>query len=87
MCSSDLSATRRLGIGPGDGGEIEAQSGGEIALGRQLLAGLHDAEPHIVRKRVGDGEIEGLAVRGEIGTPGHALSFMHANDIYKPYKK
>src|SRR5205085_11623239 len=86
--ADDQPAPRRLGISAGDGGEVEAERCGKLALGGELLAGLDHAEPHIVSQRIGNGEIEGLAVGGEIGTPAHdSPCLLYMQMLYKSHTK
>src|SRR5262249_7564084 len=47
-------ATLSLGIGPCDGADGDAQTVGEVTMGRQPIAGLQLAVAYICRERISD---------------------------------
>ena len=81
-------ARRRLGIGPGDRGEIDAELRRERALGRQSVARLQDTGGEVGADRVGKCEVDGQWRPGQSRRPAHVLALfcLYLPSICCPYK-
>src|SRR3546814_10207022 len=71
VCSSDLLADHepaalRLGIGAADGPDGHAELPGEIAMGRQPVAGRQAAGIDVLGQRVGDAQIGRTSCRERV---------------------
>ena len=65
----DQAALLRLGITPGDGGEVQAQRAGQRAQGRQALVGGELARLDVVRQRVGQRQVRRPGTAADRGGP------------------